>query len=270
MSTPATVGVDDDLSAGNTGITLGATNDEETGRLEVEDGVLVNVLLGNDGVDDLRLQLLSDLLSRNLLAVLSRDNDGVDSQGNDSTAVVLVLHGDLGLGVRSEPREGSVPASLRQGLVESVGEKVREGVEFRSFVGGIAEHETLVTGTQLLQSLLVVKTLSDIGGLLLNGNHDVAGLVVEALVGGVVADLLDGASDDVLVVNGSLGGDLTEDHDHTGLGGRLASDLGEGVLSKAGIEDGIGNLITDLVGVAFTDGFRLVASLVIDSRESVC
>ena len=31
----------------------------------------------------------------------------------------------------------------------------------------------------------------------------------------------------------------------TGLGGSLASDLGEGVLSQAGIEDGIGNLVTD-------------------------
>jgi hypothetical protein len=30
----------------------------------------------------------------------------------------------------------------------------------------------------------------------------------------------------------------------TGLGGSLASDLGEGILSKAGIEDGIRNLIT--------------------------
>jgi hypothetical protein len=41
-----------------------------------------------------------------------------------------------------------------------------------------------------------------------------------------------------------LGGNLTENHNHTGLGGSLASDLGEGILSKAGIEDGIRNLIT--------------------------
>lgn len=31
---------------------------------------------------------------------------------------------------------------------------------------------------------------------------------------------------------------------HTSLGCSLASDLGEGILRKAGIEDGIGNLIT--------------------------
>jgi hypothetical protein len=37
---------------------------------------------------------------------------------------------------------------------------------------------------------------------------------------------------------------ITEDHDHTGLGGSLAGDLGEGVLLEAGIEDGIGDLVT--------------------------
>jgi hypothetical protein len=40
-----------------------------------------------------------------------------------------------------------------------------------------------------------------------------------------------------------LGGDFTEDHDHTGLGCGLASDLGEGVLLEAGIEDGVRDLI---------------------------
>lgn len=36
MGTPATVGVDDDLAAGETGITLGTTNDEEAGGLDLE------------------------------------------------------------------------------------------------------------------------------------------------------------------------------------------------------------------------------------------
>jgi hypothetical protein len=40
-----------------------------------------------------------------------------------------------------------------------------------------------------------------------------------------------------------LGGDLAEDHDHTGLGGSLAGNLGERVLPEAGIEDGVRDLI---------------------------
>jgi len=61
----------------------------------------------------------------------------------------------------------------------------------------------------------VVESLSDIGRLLLNGDKNVAGLVVESLLGRIVSDVLDGLSDDGLEVDVSLGGDLSEDHDQT-------------------------------------------------------
>ena len=41
VGTPATVGIDDDLSAGETGITLGATDDEKTGGLDLFSGMSV-------------------------------------------------------------------------------------------------------------------------------------------------------------------------------------------------------------------------------------
>lgn len=219
--------------------------------------MLIVVLSGDDLLNDLGLELLADLLGGDRLVVLSGDDDSVNTERNNGTAIVLVLHGDLGLGVRSEPRDGAVAASIGHGLVELVGEKVRERVKLGSLVSGITEHETLVTGTEVLKSLFEVKTLSDIGGLLLNGNEDVAGVVVEALGRGVVADILDGVTNDGLVVKVGLGGDLAEDHDHASLGGRLASNLGEGVLSQAGIEDSVRDLIADLVGVTLTDGFGL-------------
>lgn len=59
----------------------------------------------------------------------------------------------------------------------------------------------------------MVKTLGDLSGLLLNGNKDVTGLVVETLVRVVVTDLLDGISDNRLVIDRTLEGDLTEDLD---------------------------------------------------------
>ena len=71
----------------------------------------------------------------------------------------------------------------------------------------------------------MVETLSDIGGLLLDGDENVASLVVEALLGRIVSDLLDGVADNLLVINLGLGGDFTEDHDHASLGGGFASNL---------------------------------------------
>lgn len=221
------------------------------------DGLVIEVLGGNDLLDDLLLNLLAELLSGDILGVLGRDDDGVDALGNNSAVVVAVLNGNLGLGVGSEPGEGAVAAGSGHGSVELVGEEESEGEELRGLVGGIAEHDTLVTGTELLEGLLVVETLRDIGGLLLNGDEQVAGLVVETLGRVIVADVLDGLTDDLLVVEVGLGGDLTEDHDHAGLGGSLASNLGEGVLGETGIENGIRNLISDLVGVTLTDGLGL-------------
>lgn len=223
----------------------------------VVDGLVVEVLGRDDLLDDLLLNLLAELLSGDILGVLGRDDDGVDALGNNSAVVVAVLNGNLGLGVGSEPGEGAVAAGSGHGSVELVGEEESEGEELRGLVGGIAKHDTLVTGTELLEGLLVVETLRDIGRLLLNGDEQVAGLVVETLGGVIVADVLDGFTDDLLVVEVGLGGDFTEDHDHAGLGGSLASNLGEGVLGEAGIEDGIRNLISDLVGVTLTDGLGL-------------
>ena len=223
----------------------------------VKDDVLVEVLRGDDLLDDLGLELLADSLSADGLVVLRGDDDGVDTKGNDCAALVLVLHGDLGLGVGAEPRDASVAASVRHGLVELVGEEVRQRVQLGGLVSGVAEHKTLVTSTEVLKSLVQVETLSDVGGLLLNGDEDVAGVVVEALGGRVVANVLDGVTDDLLVVEVGLCGDLTKDLDHAGLGSRLASNLGEGVLGQAGVQDGIGDLVANLVGVTLTDGLGL-------------
>lgn len=113
-------------------------------------------------------------------------------------------------------------------------------------ISGITEHDTLVTGTVVLQ-VTVVQTLGDIGRLLLDSDQDVTGLVVETLLRVIVTDLLDGVSDNGLEVNSGLGGDFTEDHDHTSLGGGLTGDLGVGVLGQTSVKDGIRDLVTDLV-----------------------
>jgi hypothetical protein len=82
----------------------------------------------------------------------------------------------------------------------------------------------------------MVETLGNVRRLLLNGDEDVAGFVVKALLRVVVANVLDGIADDFLVVELGLGRDLAKDHDHARLGSRLAGDLRRGVLFKAGIE----------------------------------
>lgn len=221
------------------------------------DGLVVQVLGGNGRLDDLLQNLIAEVGGRDLGAVLGRDDDGVDAERHHSTIVVLVLHRDLSLGVGPEPGQGAVAAGGRHGGVEPVGQEQGHGEELGRLVGGISEHDTLVTGTEVLQAVVEVQALRDIGRLLLDGDQEVERLVVEALGRVIVANLLDGVAHNLLVVDLGLGGDLAKDHDHARLGGRLASDLGERVLSQAGIEDGIRDLISDLVGVALANRLGL-------------
>lgn len=223
---------------------------ESLTRAYVVDGLLIQVS-GRDGLlDDLVQDLLAELLGGDVLAVLGRDDDGVDAERNDGTVVVLVLDGDLGLGVGAQPREGAITAGSGHGGVELVGKHQGKGEELGGLVGGIAEHDTLVTSTKILEAVVKVETLGNIGRLLLDGDEEVKGLVVKALGGVIVTDVLDGVADNLLVVDLALGGDLAEDHDHASLGGGLASNLGHRVLSQARIENGVGNLIGNLVGMA--------------------
>lgn len=215
VGTPTAVGVDDDLTAGETGVTLGTTDDEKAGWLDVVDSAVIKKVGWDDLLDDLLQDLLSEDLGGDFFTVLGAYDDGVNADRLDSAVVVSIFNSDLGLGVRAEPWEGAVLAGILHGTVKLVGELDGQREEFRGLVGGVSEHDTLVTGTQLLQSLVVVKTLSNVRRLLLDGNKDVAGLVVEPLGRVIIADILDGISDDFLVVKTGLGGDLTEDHDHT-------------------------------------------------------
>ena len=120
-------------------------------------------------------------------------------------------------------------------------------------IGGISEHYSLIASSELLQSFLVVQTLSNIRALLLNSDQDIASLVVKSLLRVVVSNILDRIADDLLVVELRLSRDFTEDHDHTSLGGRLAGHLRERIILEAGIENGVGDLISDLVWMALTD-----------------
>src|SRR5450432_2293460 len=99
----------------------------------------------------------------------------------------------------------------------------------------------------------VVDALGDVVALLVVGDQHSAALVVDAVLGVVVADALDGVARDLDVVDVGVGRDLAGEHHQAGVAERLGGDTRARVLPEDRIEDGVGYLVGDLVGVAFGD-----------------
>ena len=130
----------------------------------------------------------------------------------------------------------------------------RCGHERRRLARRVAEHHPLVARALLL-GLLAVHALGDVGTLPVERAYVVERVPAEALDGTVVADVLHHATGDFLCVDRiePLAGDLAHVDDEAGAAHRLAGDVRARVLREAGVQNRVGYLVGDFVGVAFRD-----------------
>jgi len=149
VGAPSSVCVDDDLTSGKAGVTMWATTGEASTRVEMVDGVLIKVLCGDDGGDDLFLELGLEVLEGDIWAVLGGDEDGVDTEWGELAILVFVLDGDLGLAVWADPWANTVLTDLSELEAELGCKRVSEGHEVLAFVASIAEHVALVTSSDV-------------------------------------------------------------------------------------------------------------------------
>ena len=153
---------------------------------------------------------------------------------------------------------------------DSVGHGDGGGHQLGGLVAGVAEHHALVAGADEVgrvgAALLVLKGLvdahGDVGGLLVDGSHDGAGAVVEAVGGIGVADALHGAADDSGDVGVVAGGDLAHHGDNAGGGEGLTGHMGGGVGGQDVVQDGVGDLVAHFVGMTLGHGLR--------GKQTVC
>ena len=186
------------------------------------------------------------LLLADLGAVLAGDDHGVHTHG----LAVLIFDRNLTLAVRAQVAEGSVLTDLGQALGQLVGQTDGQRHQLGRFIAGIAEHHALITGT----GNLIVGAQRNVGALAVNVGDNAAGLAVKAILSAVIADRADDLAGSAGDVNIAVGRDLAHDMDKARGTGRLAGNAGTGVLSQNGIEDCVGDLVTDFVGMPLRDG----------------
>jgi hypothetical protein len=100
-----------------------------------------------------------------------------------------------------------------------------------------------------------VHARGDVRRLLAQHVDDGAGVAVEADVGVVVADLVDDRAGEGFDIDPGAGGHFAGNDGCAGLHHGFAGDAGAFVLGQDGVEHGVGNLVRDLVRMAFGHRF---------------
>src|SRR5690606_29215740 len=208
----AAVGVDDDLAPGQAAVAHRAADHELAGRVDVELGVLVQQFGRQHVLDDQLHHRFFQVGLADLRVVLGRQHHRVDAHH----FAAVVTAGDLGFGVRAQPRQQAGLAGFGLTLHQTVAEHDRRRHQHFGFVAGVAEHQALVAGA-LVFRLGAVHTLVDVRGLLANDVDDAAGGAVEADVGAGVADIADHFTGDFFQVDPGVGGDFAGDDGNPGL-----------------------------------------------------
>ena len=165
MTAHAAVGVDDDFTTGESGVTLRAANNEAAGRVDEEFCGCVEEVLWNHLANDICDQKFPDFLDFDFFGVLGRDDDIRHADG----FAILIENGNLAFRVRAEPFHLAGFADGCEFAAEAVGEHDWRWHQLRGLVAGVAEHEALVAGSLLgggfAFGFFVIHALRDVGAL---------------------------------------------------------------------------------------------------------
>ena len=141
-------------------------------------------------------QIFLDLFLGYIRIMLRRDQNGI----NSLYLMSIIFYSNLGFTIRSQIRQGSVLTNIRQSLSQLMCIGNRSWHQFRSFIAGIAEHQSLVSCTDRIDgcficqaSVLVlqgfINTHCNIAGLFIDCGQDCTGIAVKTIIGSVITNV---------------------------------------------------------------------------------
>jgi len=208
MGAPTTVGVDNNLSSGNTSVSSGTSDIELAGGVDDVLSSFLEELSRADLLDDLLDQSLSDFSIIDGGVVLGGDEDveNLDRLEVLSLCSLLVLNNDLRFAVGSEPSDLATMSLSSHLHVDSAGELMRERVEslLIVLVGSVAEHNSLISSADVLELLGADDRVSDVSILSFDDGDKSQFVSVHSLFPGVEADVVNSLTSNCLEVNFSF------------------------------------------------------------------
>ena len=250
MGRRTAIGVDDDLAAGEARIAVRPADHEDAGGVHIEFLFRREPALGQNFLDHAAHKFAQvGLLHAGL--VLGRDDDGRDAD----RLAVFIFQRDLALRIGLELGPFAGMAKLGHALQDTVRIDDWGGHEHVGFSAGIAEHDALVAGAFILVAARI-DALRNVGRLGVEQHFAARILPVETVL--LIADRLDGIARrflDQVLGDRFRAADFAGENDRVRRRQRFAGNAGERFARKEKIDDGIGNPVAHLVGMALGNGF---------------
>ncbi len=260
MASHAAVGVDDDLAPRQAGIRHRAADLEPPARIHVVDRAVVQHVGRNDRLDHVLDDVALDRRVVHVLRVLRRDDHGVDP--HRLAAGVLDRH--LALAIRQQVVELARLAHLGQAARHLVRQRDRQRHQLGGLTAGVADHHALIAGPGQIglvagATRAALQRGADAGGnlgaLLAKRDEDATGVGIEAMTRVGVPNVGEHLAHHILDVDVGVGRDLAEHEDQPARRRRLTGNPAHRILGQRRVEHGVGDLVANLVRVAFRHGF---------------
>ena len=256
------VGIYDDLASGQTGISVRSADNETAGGVDEEFCICIYHLCRKNRIKNIFFDVFMDLFLCHIRIMLCGQYDSIQT---NRFVVFIIFNSNLSLSVRTQILQSAVFADFGQLQGQFVGQSDGIGHVLFGFVGGVTKHHTLIACTDGIDLIVghfvffgfqsFVYAKSDVRGLLIDRGDHAAGVCVKTIFSTGITDLTNGITYDFLNVNICICGDLTHNHDKACSGAGLTCHTAHGILGNQSIQNGIGNLVTHFVRMAFCYGF---------------
>ena len=256
MTTHTTVCIDNDFTTGQPGVGMWPTQNKLACWVDEDVVVVVEELRWNDWANHLFDEVgTNDGVAIGFCSVLCRNENGLQA----NWLAVFVVERHLGLTVWAQIWNGTRLAHFGEAFCHAMREPNRKRHEVVGLVACVTKHHSLVASTLTVQNIFAafpltnfftgVDTLSNVGALCVEGNHDSACIAIETIESIVVANFIDHCTSNVGNRNVCICRNFTSNDAQARGEQCFTGNTSMGVFGQDGIEHGIGHLVCHFVGV---------------------
>ncbi len=201
---------------------------------------------GDDRLDHFFHHCFAELFVANRFAVLRRDHHRIHALRPPTH----IFHGHLRLAVGPQEIHLALASRLRKPPRQPVRQLDRHGHQLFGLVAGIAEHQALIARAA------GVNAHGDVRRLVVDRGNNGAGLGVEAILSAGIPNVANHFPGQVAKVDVGVRGDFARYQHQSGSNQGLARHAAARIVLQHRIENGIGNLVGDFIGMALGNRLR--------------